>query len=77
MPLIGDLQCYSGLFVKDFIYDLTLSDSIVYCTNLSYQNHQQTYTSYCNATVSALSSSPHSLSRPAIYSRCITGWNDR
>ena len=47
------LQRYSRL-VCQWLDDFTLPDSIVYCTNPSCQNHQQTLDAYCNAIYECL-----------------------
>ena len=48
-----DLQRYSRL-VRQRLDDLTLADSIVYYTNPSCQNNQQTLYVYCNAICECL-----------------------
>ena len=48
-----DLHNYSMLVCQRLDYP-TLPDSVVYCTNPSCQNHQQTLDSYCNAVCECL-----------------------
>ena len=69
-----DLQRYSRL-VCQRLDDLTLPDSIVYCTNPSCQNHQQTLDVYCNAICECLIYSAKDCI-PVHQRRRVAGWND-